>query len=315
MATKRIPDLPEVGALAVGDWLVISREGVTHKAPANPDATGASAYEVGVDNGFVGTEAQWLASIVGPQGPKGDTGNQGIQGPQGIKGDAGPKGDMGDIGPKGDQGIQGTQGPKGDIGLQGTQGIQGPQGSIGPKGDIGEQGVQGPVGSKGDKGDKGDTGIQGPQGDTGSYAAATPSADGLMSASDKIKLDGVASGSTGQILLGDGSASDYVPNAVMGLSYNMMPAAPSISMNHWMFVTDGANYGIRQFKDIAATYAYSKAEVNSLIPGDATTSSKGLMSAADKVKLDAVGSMANRSVTISTGNPSGGVNGDAWFKV
>lgn len=43
-------------------------------------ADGASAYEVAIQNGFVGTEAQWLASLVGPQGAQGP---QGIQGPPG----------------------------------------------------------------------------------------------------------------------------------------------------------------------------------------------------------------------------------------
>lgn len=56
---------------------------------------GASAYEVAVASGFVGTEAQWLASLVGPQGP------QGIQGVQGK------------IGPQGPAGPQGIQGPPG----------------------------------------------------------------------------------------------------------------------------------------------------------------------------------------------------------
>lgn len=32
---------------------------------------GKSAYQVAVDNGFVGTESQWLASLEGPQGPSG----------------------------------------------------------------------------------------------------------------------------------------------------------------------------------------------------------------------------------------------------
>lgn len=47
----------------------------------------------------------------------------------------------------------------------------------------------------------------------------------------------------------------------------------------------------------------------------ATTAADGVMSAADKIKLDAVGSMANRAVTISTSAPSGGANGDVWLKI
>jgi len=41
---------------------------------------GLSAYEVAVGAGFVGTEAEWLASLVGPQGVQGVQGIQGIQG-------------------------------------------------------------------------------------------------------------------------------------------------------------------------------------------------------------------------------------------
>jgi len=57
--------------------------------PAGPAGTngadgedGASAYEIAVFNGFVGTEAQWLASLEGPPGPIGATG------PAGPAGDA-----------------------------------------------------------------------------------------------------------------------------------------------------------------------------------------------------------------------------------
>ena len=83
---------------------------------------GKSAYEIALDNGFKGSEQEWLESL---KGPKGETG------PQGEKGETGEKGD------------------KGDTGLQGIQG---------DKGDTGEQGIQGEKGEKGDKGDKGDNG-------------------------------------------------------------------------------------------------------------------------------------------------------------
>jgi hypothetical protein len=116
--------------------------------PAGPE--GKSAYEVAVDDGFVGTETQWLASLEGPQG---------IQGIQGIKGDKGDKGDQGDPGIQGIQGVPGEKGDKGDKGDQGDQGIQGIQGI---------QGVKGDTGDKGDKGDKGD------QGDSGVVAATAP---------------------------------------------------------------------------------------------------------------------------------------------
>ena len=35
---------------------------------------GKSAYEIAIDNGFVGTETEWLESLKGEQGDKGDNG-------------------------------------------------------------------------------------------------------------------------------------------------------------------------------------------------------------------------------------------------
>jgi hypothetical protein len=52
--------------------------------PGPPGADGASAYEVAVENGFVGTVEQWLASLVGPKGDKGDKGDTGDTGPAGT---------------------------------------------------------------------------------------------------------------------------------------------------------------------------------------------------------------------------------------
>lgn len=53
--------------------------------PAGADGAdgvdGDSAYEVAVANGFVGTEAAWLASLVGPEGPIGPEGPEGPIGP------------------------------------------------------------------------------------------------------------------------------------------------------------------------------------------------------------------------------------------
>jgi len=98
---------------------------------------GESAYQIAVDNGFSGSESDWLASLVGPAGTDGSDGAEGPAGPpnslsigtvatgaagssaaatitgtspaqtlnltipQGIKGD---KGDQGDQGPQGDPG-------------------------------------------------------------------------------------------------------------------------------------------------------------------------------------------------------------------
>lgn len=107
---------------------------------------GLSAYQVAVQHGFEGTEAEWLISL---KGEKGETG------PKGDKGDTGEKGATGERGPQGLQGERGLQGVQGE---QGEPGIQGPIGPKGEKGDQGERGSQGPQGQIGPQGPKGDTG-------------------------------------------------------------------------------------------------------------------------------------------------------------
>lgn len=61
-------------------------------APGADGADGASAYEVAVANGFVGTEAAWLASLVGPAGADGQDGAEGPEGPEGPQGEPGADG-------------------------------------------------------------------------------------------------------------------------------------------------------------------------------------------------------------------------------
>ena len=80
---------------------------------------GKSAYELAVENGFTGTESDWLASLKGSQGPQGE---QGIQGERGEKGEPGEQGIQGIQGIPGPQGIQGPQGPKGEPGAAGVDG-------------------------------------------------------------------------------------------------------------------------------------------------------------------------------------------------
>lgn len=80
---------------------------------------GKSAYQIAVENGFQGTEQEWLDSLIGPIGPKGDKGDQGLPGIQGIQGPIGLTGPQGPAGPQGEQGPAGADGPEGPQGPQG----------------------------------------------------------------------------------------------------------------------------------------------------------------------------------------------------
>ncbi|GLP64305.1 hypothetical protein TUSST3_09250 [Streptomyces sp. TUS-ST3] len=70
----------------------------TDGAPGTPGDDGLSAYEIAVADGFTGTEAEWLASLIGPKGDQGDPGATGPAGPQGEQGPTGPQGPKGDPG-------------------------------------------------------------------------------------------------------------------------------------------------------------------------------------------------------------------------
>lgn len=80
-------------------------------------AAGKSAYEVALQNGFTGTEADWLTSL---KGQKGDTGAPGAKGAPGEKGERGEKGDAGETGEKGEKGDTGTPGKDGADGFSPT---------------------------------------------------------------------------------------------------------------------------------------------------------------------------------------------------
>lgn len=130
----------------------ISRVVKVGTASVNAGKDGKSAYQIAVDNGFIGTEAEWLASLNGTDGRDGVDGTPGpansltvdsvlTLGPTTpaivvIEGEApnqtisfgiprGAKGDKGDVGPAGPQGIQGVAGPKGDTGAAGQAGEPG----------------------------------------------------------------------------------------------------------------------------------------------------------------------------------------------
>jgi len=211
-----------------------------------------------VDAGFVGTEEEWLASLVGDMGPQGvegmpgiqgDTGPTGPTGPQGIQGDTGPSG-----GPQGVQGIQGIQGPQGDMGPQGIQGVQGPQGPQGNTGSDGRSAYQvavddGFVGTEvewlaGLVGNTGPTGPQGIQGDTGPVTPSTLS--GIQASS--INRQNIAINNNAPILYD--TVVNQVGNAV---SYNVTTGVFTITQNgiyfaYWWVsangteITTGANF-------------------------------------------------------------------------
>ena len=155
-----------------------------------PVVRGYSAYAIAVQNGYEGTEEEWLESLKGEKGDKGDPGDKGDLG---DKGDPGPKGDKGDPGTDGNDGVgivsieldpdyrlritltdgrvyttSSARGPQGEPGV-GIRNIYMNSdytitftltngGSYTTPPARGAKGDKGDPGQKGDKGDKGDPG-------------------------------------------------------------------------------------------------------------------------------------------------------------
>ena len=179
------------GAVISADEVSVSEDGSAAASVGEDLPRGKSAYEIAKENGFNGTEAEWLASLKGEPGAAGASGKDGENGKTPYVGDngnwfvgsddtgkpsrgaKGEKGDKGDTGAQGIQGIQGEKGDKGDTGAAGADGktpYVGDNGnwfvgsddtgkpSRGEKGEPGSPGARGEPGSPGAKGDKGDPG-------------------------------------------------------------------------------------------------------------------------------------------------------------
>lgn len=174
---------------------------------------GKSAYDIAVEHGFVGTEEEWLESLVGPQGPQGEKGEQGAAGQDGADGADGADGQDGQDGADGADGEDGVtptieindegywviNGVVTDVKAEGQDGADGADGEDGATptieinadgywvingvvteikavGEDGEDGIRGPQGIQGPEGEKGDKGDKGDRGSLWFYGSSDPSA-------------------------------------------------------------------------------------------------------------------------------------------
>ena len=129
---------------------------------------GKSAYEIAVENGFVGTEIEWLESL------KGADGKNGIDGKNGADGTPGQDGIDGQNGADGQDGVNGSDGKSayeiavenGFVGtesewlesLKGSDGRDGVDGKDGADGQPGKDGIDGQNGADGQDGVNGSDG-------------------------------------------------------------------------------------------------------------------------------------------------------------
>ena len=96
MASIDFPNSPTTGqsfSASGKTWIYDGTAWRLRTATASRDA-----YDIAVDNGFIGTEAEWLESLVGADGAAGATGPTGPTGPTGATGPAGATGATGPAG-------------------------------------------------------------------------------------------------------------------------------------------------------------------------------------------------------------------------
>ena len=166
---------------------------------------------------------------------------------------------------------------------------------------------------------------------SGDYSAATTSAAGLMSSTDKAKLDGIAAGATAVTV--DSAMSSTSENPVQNkVVYSALAdkvdavSGKDLSTNDY---TDAEKTKLAGIEAGANNYSLPAAttsalggvkvgsnlavDANGVISGNysnATTSAAGLMSAADKTALD-----AKPDVYVQASQPSGLKAGDIWFQI
>ena len=232
------------------------------------------------------------------KGDRGERGLRGLPGEQGLQGDKGDKGDKGDTGAQGIQGAQGERGEQGEPGLDGADGVDGEDGAPGQsvtivgrvptaaelpataaegagyitendghlhvfvggafidvgqiKGDQGDQGAQGVPGAKGDKGD-------------GVESAYRPFSD-----SPAVYPNGLT------VATGDVAAG--WPTNLLTVVTNKYSSARVLQ---FISRSDQTFFGYR----VSTSGVWS--EIRQIATDSlATTTANGLMSAADKVKLN-----------------------------
>jgi hypothetical protein len=153
---------------------------------------------------------------------------------------------------------------------------------------------------------------------------ATTSAHGLMTAADKTKLNGIATGAEvnqnafANVKVGSTTiAADSKTDTLTLTAGSNVTLTPNATNDKVTIAATDTTYSAATTSAAGLMSASDKSKLNGIAagaqvnPGNATTSAAGLMSAADKTKLNNLPS----KITVSTSSPSGGSNGDLWFKV
>ena len=168
-----------------------------HGANGEKGTDGKSAYQIAVEQGYQGSESDWLSSLKGDKGEKGNTGAKGNPGQDGTDGKSAYAIAV-------EHGYEDSE-EKWLLSLKGEKGDTGERGEKGEKGDPGDRGLQG---VPGEKGEKGDAGVAGKDGTDGFSPIANVVKNGSV-----ITITITDKNGTTTVTLTEGAAVDLTPYA------------------------------------------------------------------------------------------------------
>ena len=156
-------------------------------------------------------------------------------------------------------------------------------------------------------------------------ATATTSANGLMSKTDKSKLDGITesadsvsfsrsltSGTKVGTITINGTGTDlYAPSSYTHPSYTERTGVPTANQTPAF----GGTFSVSQpVSDKTGHITDINSRTITIPSTTATTSANGLMSSSDKTKLNGISTSA-KNIIVSSTQPTNQSAGDFWYKV
>lgn len=198
------------GAVISADEVSVSEDGSAAASVGEDLPRGKSAYEIAKENGFDGTEAEWLASLKGATGAAGADGKDGENGKTPYVGDNGNWFVGNDDTGKPSRGAKGEPGATPTLGVESVEtGAPGTDAEVTMIGDAPNHALKFVI-PRGDKGDKGDTGAPGTDGHTPVISASKTNGVTV------IRADGEVIAAISDGAKGDKGDTGVTPNLTIG---------------------------------------------------------------------------------------------------
>ena len=200
--------------------------------------------------------------------------------------------------------VKGETGPIGPEGLQGAIGPVGPQGEVGPQGPKGDKGDTGAKGEKGETGERGPQGPQGIQGEAGKDGTTYTPSIGEVTTVDSNEL---ASASVSVNTETKEAVFNFaIPRGNKGIDGVQISDNETVENKTWSSSKIASEIPTTLPANGGNADTVNNHTVKSDVPenavftdttySDATQTEDGLMSAADKVKLDGVEEGATKTL-------------------